>query len=177
MDSVQPIQPTDQPIQPPSQPKPSQPTRPGGIGPYYRYLEPNINVKNKVVPNKSNEFEKPGDIDPFYTHIQKYNKSETFNEKIDLDKETGTDIYYSGGNQPMTTDHFKLALMGPNITDAEGLTRAYASDTNTYMYKGVLYVAGSKSWGTDMRENFQYIGLPNIKSANPQLQGVKAFQV
>jgi hypothetical protein len=162
---IQPTQPTDQPIQPPSQ---SKPIRPGDIDPYYRYIEPTINVKkNKVEPNTSNEFEKPGGIDPFYNHIQKYNKSKTFNEKSDLDKKPGTDIYYSGGSQQITTDPFKLALMGPNINDAEGLKRAYESDTNTYMYKGVLYVAGTKGgiFGSDMRENFQYIGIPNLKSA------------
>lgn len=126
-DSLQPIQPT-QPTQPTDQP--IQPIR------------PTIDVKkNKVDPNKSNEFEKPGGIDPYYRYVQTYNKS-------------------------ITTDPFKLALTDPDISDAEGLKRAYASDTNTYMFKGVLYVAGTKGgiFSKDMAENVRYIGLPNIES-------------
>jgi len=146
-DSLQPIQPTqpkDQPIQPPSQPKPSQPIRPGGIDPYYRYIDPTINIKkNKVDPNKSNEFEKPGGIDPYYRYV---------NQKTNTSKET---------------DPFIKAMTDPDISDAEGLKRAYESSSNTYMFKGVLYVAGTKNgvFGSDMRENIRYIGIPNIESA------------
>ena len=55
----------------------------------------------------------------------------------------------------------------PDISDAEGLKRAHESKSNTYMFKGVLYVAGTKGgvFGSDMRENVRYIGIPNIESA------------
>lgn len=140
---IQPTQPTDQPIKPPSQSTPSQPIRPGGIDPYYRYIEPTINIKNKVDPNKSNEFEKPGGIDPYYRYV---------NQKTNTSQETNP---------------FIKAMTDPDISDAEGLKRAYESKSNTYMFKGVLYVAGTKGgvFGSDMRENVRYIGIPNIESA------------
>ena len=61
---------------------------------------------------------------------------------------------------------FIKALSEPDISDSEGLKRAYESDSNTYMFKGVLYVAGTKDgvFSKDMAENVRYIGLPNIES-------------
>ncbi|MFY8159937.1 MAG: hypothetical protein ACOVNU_01280, partial [Candidatus Kapaibacteriota bacterium] len=65
------------------------------------------------------------------------------------------------------TNPFIKAMTDPDISDAEGLKRAYESSSNTYMFKGVLYVAGTKNgiFGSDMRENIRYIGIPNIESA------------
>ena len=37
------------------------------------------------------------------------------------------------------------ALKGDKITDAEGLSRAYDSDTNVYVNGNTLYIAGSKN--------------------------------
>ena len=78
----------------------------------------------------------------------------------DAQKPIGKDGYMYNGNP------FIKALSEPDISDAEGLKRAYESDSNTYMFKGVLYVAGTKGgvFSKDMAENVRYIGLPNIES-------------
>jgi hypothetical protein len=78
----------------------------------------------------------------------------------DSKKPIGKDDYMYNGNP------FIKALSEPDISDAEGLKRAYESDSNTYMFKGVLYVAGTKGgvFSKDMAENVRYIGLPNIES-------------
>lgn len=78
----------------------------------------------------------------------------------DAQKPIGKDGYMYNGSP------FIKALSEPDISDAEGLKRAYESDSNTYMFKGVLYVAGTKGgvFSKDMAENVRYIGLPNIES-------------
>ena len=64
------------------------------------------------------------------------------------------------------TNPFIKAMTEPDISDAEGLRRAYASPSNTYMFKGVLYVAGTQGgvFSKDMAENMKYIVAPAIKS-------------
>ena len=137
--------------------------RPGGIDPYYRLINPTKNITQ----NKSETNERPGGIDPFYKHMNP-NKNITQTKSETNVRPGGNDKYYNkmvSDNNPQ--DLIYKALQGPNITDAEGLRRAYNSPSNTYMYKGVLFVAGTKGgvFGSDMRENIRYIGVPNIKSA------------
>ena len=126
--------------------------RPGGIDPYYRsvdttkrYKPPSIFIPGsqdqRTVQRTSDTNQRPGGIDPYYSYVNK----ETYKE----------------------TNPFIKAMTEPNISDAEGLKRAYESKSNTYMFKGVLYVAGTKGgvFGSDMIENVKYIGIPNIESA------------
>ena len=118
--------------------------RPGGIDPYYRSRD-TTQIKKPIskVQRTSDTSQRPGGIDPYYSYVN---------------KNTNT----SKGTNP-----FIKSMTEPDISDAEGLRRAYASDSNTYIFKGVLYVAGTKNgmFGSDMRENVRYIGIPNIESA------------
>ena len=147
--------------------------RPGGFDPLYRFIDQSPQIKKPTQPEKKTPQQvindRPEGVDKFYRHMDPYNRPVTFNERKDTDKKPGSDAYYRGGNIPAITDPMRLAAFGDgkNITDAEGLRRAYESQSSTYVYKGVEYVAGTKGGllGSDMRENFQYIGIPNIKSA------------
>ena len=135
--------------------------RPGDIDPYYRFITPTKNITQ----NKSETNERPGGIGPFYKHM---NPNKNITQSETNVRPGGNDKYYNkmvNDNNPQ--DLIYKALQGPNITDAEGLRRAYESPSNTYMYKGVLFVSGTKGgvFGSDMRENVRYIGVPNIKSA------------
>jgi hypothetical protein len=118
--------------------------RPGGIDPYYRSVDTTKRYKPpSTVQRTSDTSQRPGGIDPYYSYVNK------------------------NTNTSKETNPFIKAMTEPNISDAEGLKRAYASPSNTYMFKGVLYVAGTKGgvFGSDMRENVKYIGIPNIESA------------
>ena len=123
-------------------PKLKKNDRPGDIDPYYRSVNTTKRYKPQSNVQRTGEFtERPGGINPNYRYINRDNYKET--------------------------NPFIKAMTEPNISDAEGLRRAYESKSNTYMFKGVLYVAGTKGgvFGSDMRENVRYIGIPNVESA------------
>ena len=61
---------------------------------------------------RTSEFtERPGGINPNYRYVNR-------------------DVYKE-------TNPFIKAMTEPDISDAEGLRRAYASDSNTYLFKGI----------------------------------------
>lgn len=164
-----------QPFTPEPNPVSDTNTRPGGIDPFYRHIDTNKKTtQNKSETNKKTTEinERPGDIDPFYRYIDNNKKTTQNKNTNEINKRPGDiDPYYSyvnkNTNKSKETNPFIKAMSEPNISDAEGLRRAYASDSNIYIFKGILYVAGTKGgvFGSDMRENVRYIGVPNIESA------------
>ena len=72
--------------------------RPGGIDPYYRYVDSTPRTKqpsNSSVKRTSDTSQRPGGIDPYYSYVNK----ETYKE----------------------TNPFIKAMTEPDISDAEGL--------------------------------------------------------
>lgn len=151
-DDEQTIEPKVEPVVPSVQGlKPIQKPPIGGYDPYYRTPQP---TRTRPQPT----------IEPLQPSVP--------HPKVTPDKPTerppigGYDPYY---RTPLNKTNIKPsdALDGPDITDAEGLRRAYETDSNVYVYKGVEYVAGTKGgiFSSDMIENVKYIGIPNVKSA------------
>ncbi len=163
IEPIQPIEPGLQPVKPipkynPSDyPKgyktdtsqrPAAPSQagmqPGGIDPYYRSRDNTKRYKPPtIVQRTSDTNQRPGGIDPYYRYV---------NQNTNTREETNP---------------FIKSMTERDISDAEGLKRAYESKSNTYIFKGVLYVAGTKGgvFSKDMAENVRYIGIPNIESA------------
>ena len=73
------------------------------------------------------------------------------------------------------------ALKGDTITDEEGLSRAYDSDTNVFANGNTLYVAGSKNPFTTMQgvrdwyDDFTKIPFNNVEQSDRYQQVMKAI--
>ena len=107
-------------------------------------IEPDINIK-KEIKHTVNPF-KPNSDDPYYSRP---------------DLRTTKNTQHSTINQSLIN-----ALNDPDISDDIGLQRAYESENSVYLYKGTMYIAGTKTaLGGDMIENIKYIGVPALKNS------------
>ena len=129
--------------------------------------------------NRRKKIKKPNDMEGERYIISEYTRNkQNFNSQSDQLEPIQPS---KPKDDPLAASNARIrqALEGPDITDAEGLRRAYESPNNTYIYKSVLYIAGSKTWTGDMVENVKYIGIPNIRYGlehySEQLAGLAAL--
>ena len=135
-DPVEPVQPPEPQDKAPMEfPK----DRPGAFDPYYRIgVKPNTTPKPPK-PEKPIEFPKdrPGSFDLYYRYLNKPTQSTIANPLFQ-------------------------ALKGPTITDAEGLQKAYKTDSNiyVYIYGDTPFISGTKGTpfiSKDGQQNYKHI--------------------